>query len=396
MRAILAAMLFIVGCENTDLTNLASSSSSIQQLLSPSEVSKILRSLPKVDDYNLETIFADSQTLWYNESVMKDSYQDSCGASSNDKWPDLVAGSEDVIGGLHNRSKQRWQFPFGTTAGTDTSTTIYVEHFVSFTQANGQVKTTPITEIRRNDNRPQWTWAYQRGTIFGEVLFVKDGSNILPVEVRTRTKTSLGWTMDVFRPFPRASDLAIALQWLRPNSSDPKIVAMLRYLEDNTTLTPFSLKAKGNLASTFQQDGYLDYLPEFGDDDLVRELLATTPFVSAFNTSWKENGSQKTFAASTKSLKLSVVPNEYTAGLLKVTDEECMRCHKETGRLVSEFYDALYLYGEMWGKDGIFSFHPFDESLYSNLRQSGSDPGGFTDNRRLNPKLKNMGIFSKQ
>jgi len=366
----------------------------IEQLLPAAEVNKILNALPRVAAPALSEVLHNPQTLWYDERVMKDSYQDSVGASSNDKWPDLVAGSEDVITGLHNRTHQRWQFPFATTAGTDDSTNLIVEHFVNFPQVNGQIKTIKITTVNRNADRPQWVWAYHPGTIFGEVIFIKDGANLLPVEIRTRTREESGWKADVFRPFPTALDLNIAIQWLRPFSTDPKIVAMLAFLNDVNTLQPFSLKAKAGLASTYEQDGYLDYLPDFGDDNLVRELLLTTPFTSANDTSWKENGVKKAYAASTKSI-LSIVPDNYTAGLLKVSDGACMRCHKETGRLVSEFYDALYLYGEMWGQDGIFSFHPYDESLYPKLRSSGSGPDGFFDNRSLNPKLQRMGIFSK-
>ena len=55
-------------------------------------------------------------TLWYDATVMSPSYQDSVGASSNNHWPDLVAASEDIIGGMHDRAKHQWQFPFGTTA----------------------------------------------------------------------------------------------------------------------------------------------------------------------------------------------------------------------------------------------------------------------------------------
>ena len=52
-----------------------------------------------------------------------------------------------------------------------------------------------------------------------------------------------------------------------------------------------------------------------------------------------------------------------------------------------EFYDALYLYGELWGMDGIFSFHPYDESRYPELRLN------MVDNRHVNPKLKAAKIF---
>jgi hypothetical protein len=288
---------------------------------------------------------------------------------------------------MHDRIRHRWQFPFATTAGTDESTNLQVENFAFFPQVNGQVKTVNITTVIRNANRPEWTWTYQPGTVFGEVIFIVDDGRILPVEIRTRTRYAPGWAMNVFRPFPRASDLAARIKQLRPNwQSAVNLKNMIDFLADTTTLRPASLRAVAGIASTFQQDGYLDRLPDFGDDQLVRELLTTTTFSSAYGRVWKENGGQKAYAPTTSS-RLSIVPTNYTIGVVEVTDDSCMRCHKETGRLVSDFYFDLYLYGEIWGKDGIFSFHPYDESRYPDLRRDG------IDNRSLNPKLRHMGIF---
>jgi len=360
----------------------------VNTLLMPADrLANIKNALPLIADPTLAAVLASPATLWYDETVMKPSYQDSVGASSNDKWPDLVAASESVIGGLHNRSKKRWQFPFGTTAGTDDSTNIQVENFVYLPQEKGTVPTMPITRVFLNDNRPEWRWTYPIGTVFGEIIFIVDGSRLLPTEIRTRTKYPLGWAMNAFRPFPRASDLVESIKQLRPNWDNQfSLREMVSHLESPSTLKPARLAGQGVLASTFEQDGYLDVLPDFGDDQLVRELLTSTTFRSSYGAAWKRNGTQETYAASTKS-RLSIVPNNYTAGLIKVTDESCMRCHKETNRLVSEFQFALYLYGELWGMDGIFSFHPYDESRYPELRNE------MIDNRYVNPKLKSAKVF---
>jgi hypothetical protein len=361
--------------------------SAIESLIPPGRLSEIKAALPEVRYQGLARIMASPQTLWYDHEVMLPSYQDSVGASSNDLWPNLVAGSAEVKQGMHDFEKKRWQFPFGTTAGTDDSTNLKVVNFVYLPHVNGRVDTINITKVIRNASRPQWTWTYKTGTVFGEVLFIKDGANLLPTEIRTRTRHAKGWAMNVFRPFPRALDLANRIKQLRPGwRMSVDLRAMIAFLNDNSTLRPATLRAQGALASTFQQDGFVDVLPDFADDQLVRELLTTTPFASAYNTSWKRNGEQRAFAASTNS-QMSIVPDNYMAGLLQVTDEACMRCHQETGRLVSEFYFDLYLYGELWGKDGIFSFHPFDESRYPQLRHE------MIDNRALNPVLRDMGVF---
>ena len=349
----------------------------------------IQNSLPDFADQKLAQLIGNPETLWYDETMMQRSYQDSVGASANDKWPDLVAASETIIGGLHNRVKKRWQFPFSTTAGTDDSTNLQVTNFVSFPQENGHVPTMSITKVILNDNRPEWRWTYPIGTVFGEALFLKDGSDLMPIEVRIRTKYPLGWAMNIYRPFPRATDLARRIQELRPNwASSSNLKNMVSFLNNNSTLVPASLKAKAALAPTFSQDGYLDILPPFGDDALVRQLLTSTPFRSSFGISWKRDGDKRTFAASTTSSP-SIVPTNYKAGLIEVSDESCMRCHQSTNKLVSDFYPELYLYGELWGMDGIFSFHPYDESRYGELRFN------MVDNRYVNPVLAQAGIFRK-
>jgi hypothetical protein len=356
-------------------------------IMPASRLAAIKAVLPQVTNNSITDIFNSPQTLWYDEHSMARSYQDSLGVSSNNKWPDLVAASEEIIGIYHDRSKHRWQFPFATTAGTDDSTNLDVANFVYLPQVNDQVQTVSITTKIGNDNRTEWTWRYPVGTTFGEVVFITDGANLLPVEIRTRTRYALGWSMNVFRPFPRAKDLAKEIKELRPYwSSQPNLKRMVEHLENNSTLTSASLSAKGKIASIFQQDGYLDILPDFEDPQLVKQLLRTTVFRSAYDTSWKENGSQKTYAASTRS-PLSIVPTNYTAGIIQVTDESCMRCHSHTEQNVSEYIFDLYLYGQIWGMDGIFSFHPYQESLYPKLRLDGFD------NRALNPKLKQAGVF---
>ena len=46
----------------------------------------------------------------------------------------------------------------------------------------------------------------------GEALFLDEAGTLYPFEVRTRTRTVDGWTNDVYRPFPKATDLADAIE----------------------------------------------------------------------------------------------------------------------------------------------------------------------------------------
>lgn len=54
--------------------------------------------------------------------------------------------------------------------------------------------------------------------------------------------------------------------------------------------------------------------------------------------------------------------------------------------MLKDWYPGLSLYGEVWGKDNIFTFHPFDESYYDKLDLN------LVDNRHLNGKLVTAGL----
>jgi hypothetical protein len=69
-----------------------------------------------------------------------------------------------------------------------------------------------------------------------------------------------------------------------------------------------------------------------------------------------------------------------------VTEVSCTRCHQNTGNELGNWYEAITLYGEVWGKDQVFTFHPFDESSYPDLDLNE------VDNRHVNPKLAAMGM----
>lgn len=388
--------VFILGLAPFFAAPAALFANTIQQIMPADRLEQIKSALPEVSHPELRAIFSSNQTLWYDHDVMTPAYQDSVGAGANATWPNLVAAPQQVINGFWNRQYRRWQFPFSTTAGTDNSTNAKVVNFVALPHVNGRVVTIPIRKVARNANRPQWDWSYPAGTVFGEIIFIKDGDGLLPSEIRTRKRFTSGWGMNIFRPFPTAQSLADAVKRRRPGwISSAKLAALVDFLEDNTTLVPKRLSATSAFSSTFHQDGWLDPLPDFGDQQLVRELLTTTPFASAYDTAWKINGTKVAYAPTTAS-SFSIVPNNYEVGVIQVTDDSCMRCHREAGRLVSEFNSDLYLYGELWGMDGIFSFHPYDESEFSRLRHSGNGIDGYYDNRKINPVLSRAGIFRMQ
>jgi hypothetical protein len=406
MRATRNAVLTIglIACSGVPRLDVAAdAASAVQSPIEASRLAAIKAALPKVAYPTLAAVFADPSTFWYDHASMAPSYQETGspggGARDNAHWRELIAdtGVDDVDSNpatgadrVYDSDARHWRFPFATTAGIDDATNVETVDFLLLPKdASGQVQPIPIS-TGQDQLHLWWQWQYPNGTVLGEVIFVKDGADLLPTEVRTRKRYAAGWATNAYRPFPEAAALSAAIKQKRPtfaaNASLSAVVAQL----DGGALTPRRLTAQG-LPGTFDQDGFLDVLPDFGDAALVRDLLKTTPFVSAYGATWRTSGSAKAYAASTAA-DLSIVPKNATHGLLEVSEASCMRCHKETGRELEQFYPGLTLYGEIWGKDAIFTFHPFDESFYPALDLDQG--GGIQDNRHMNPQLQAMGMIA--
>lgn len=390
-----------VGCSNAEqpaASALAADSTgtTIQSLLPAERMAKVKASLPKVGFDKINDILNSSETLWYDHESMTPSYQDSVGVNSNADWSSGVAKTpqtNSAITGLFDANNKRWTFPFSVTAGTDKSTNTKVVNFLHLPHEGGKPVPIPVWTQKKNVGRPSWQWIYPIGTIVGEVIFLADGSELVAVEVRTRQRYKDGWATNVFRPFPTAASLSQAIKAKNPNfASDDKLAGMVDHLGTVDGLKDVTLSGQGPLAKVFNQKAATDQLPPFQDKAFVKGLLKSKTFVSSYEQAWKADGAVKAFAPTTTE-DLSIVPKNYAAHAIAVNDQSCARCHESAGRRVSEFYDALLLYGEVWGKDGVFSFHPFDESEFPKLRQNGNGPDGYYDNRKFNQKLLQMGVF---
>lgn len=377
----------------------------VESPLPTERLNLLKKSLPKVAYPALQQIFLSSQTVWYDHESLSPSYQASIsqsppyGANSNDRWFDLVASPvRPTAQNFYDAAKKRWRFPFATTAGTDQATNLRVFNFLWLPSKNG--KLLPLAAGPKPEqiqgfgfSMNSWGWIYPNGAVLGELLFVT-GTNgeLLPSEVRIRTRYANGWAVNVYRPFPSAASLASSIKQRRPSwQSDVSLKLLVDSLENPRTLVQKSLKAS-QLPGTFSADGALDILPEIQDQQLVRELLTETTFVSSYGAIWKSGDGRTTYAA-TATKGLSIVPANYEAGLIQVSEDSCMRCHRDTGRGLTTFrpdFGDIILYGEMWGRDGIFSFHPFDESQYSVFWLAGT-----TDNRRMNPRFERQGIVAR-
>ena len=365
-----------------------SASDPMVQILGATQLATYRAALPDVYHKELRDIFNSPLTFWYDKDSMIPSYQDSVGDGSY-----TPIGARPNAGGrriivqqgkrLFTDDGEHWSFPFGVTAGTDRVPNKKILNFLSLPTENGQVL--PIVYRTIDDNRARgglglhkWTWMFPAGTTLGEVIFLEDTAGALyPVEIRTRKRYADAWAVNAFRPFPRATQLAAAIKQARPSwRSQPSLQALVTHLED-----PSTLQAQRMTSPAFNNiitlDGFKDVIPAVGDEQLVKDLLSNTTFASSYGQAWKVSGASTAFAATTEEA-FSVVPAQYDAGLLEVREASCVRCHQEAGRAIEDFEPAAVLYGDIWGEDRIFSFHPWDQSRYSTFN---------TENRQVRPEL---------
>jgi hypothetical protein len=389
-------------------TEADSTDAGVPTLTSPipaARLAAIKAALPKVAWPHLQAVLGSPETYWYDHASMQPSYQETGtpggGARDNADWHDLIAntGSSDPdtnpeVGAalVYDETNKHWRFPVAGTAGVDPSTNFTTADFLSL-PVDPQGNVVPIPVSTASDQlHLWWQWQFPNGTLVGEVLFIEDGANLLPCEIRMRQRYPGGWATNVFRPFPESASFVAALEAARPSwASTPTLAAVVSQLQGGA-FTPLQLTATG-LTGTFDQAGFLDPLPDLGDDDLVRQLLTTTTFVSAYDSVWRQSGdgTQQAYAASTNATDLSIVPGQYQAGIIAVGETSCTRCHQNTGQELGNWYPGLTLYGDVWGTDDVFTFHVFDESYYPDLDlDTGS---GVQDNRHMNPALLSQGMI---
>lgn len=352
--------------------------------IAPAELAPFKEALPKLDDPALDEAIRSPRTMWYDESALTFSYQDSFGdpkglranrvgydvGSNTPDVPDIFALTEYFELG-------KFKFPFSLVAGSTFVENVYALYFwLPPTDAAGAAR-----PVRIWQNHSHWQWVFPVGTLIGEALFIQSPADKkwFAFEVRSRSRGLNGWTTSIFRPYLRASDLAAAIKEKRAAwSSTPDVRALVDHLESTSSLTANTLASPAYQAIFPPIQGALDYLPETSDVALVEELLASRRFSNAMGSSWKTEGTKKTYAASTHA-KFHIVPAEYPAGMFETSEASCQRCHEQTSRPLNNLDPRVVLYGEVWGEDEIFTWHPF---------QIGVESFGVGDGtRHVNPRL---------
>ena len=357
-------------------------------IIAPDELAPFRAALPPLGDSTIDAVLHGANTIWYDESSFVFTYQDSFGnpkglranrvgydVGSTNSHPDIRALTEYF-------KLQKFKFPFAVTAGATFHENVYAQYFWS----------PPVDEdgdvipVRVWKNASHWQWVFPTGTVMGEVLHIQapDDGQWFAFEVRSRTRTLTGWDTGIFRPYVQATNLATAIKTKRPTWQQvPALTALVEHLEADDSLTPHTMTAPNYEALFPALDGAMDYLPDADDTALIKELLSGVTFQDAMGQTWKHTDALTTFAASTQS-GFHIVPKDYPAGMFENSENGCRMCHEQTSRPLNNLDPRVVLYGEVWGEDEIFTWHPF-----------GIDTSAFgvaNGNRYLNPRFSAAGL----
>lgn len=348
---------------------------------------------PKSTDPYLEGILSNSKTMFYDEQTIVPGYQDSAGDPEgfrpNTIQPELIDLAVPGGSKILFAKSGRFNFPFGS-GGLDRSDNVVKINFWLPPTENGSVL--PVVYWKLSFSR--WRWLFPMGTTIGEILLIKFQDGDLKVfEIRTRKRALNGWNNQVYRPFLTPNDLIQSIKILRPQW---ELSSTLRNLMDHLTssraLVPRTLESTHFRGSFEVEQGYLDSLPPFGDALLVKELLKNTPFKPVGMTAWRKLGGETSYAPSTDSYD-SIIPKGYDAGVLAINDISCRRCHKNAGRQIGDYHFDLILYGEFWGEDEIFSWHPYETTAF--VEPDGRVKNFNNDNRRLRQDFVSANLIKK-
>lgn len=348
----------------------------VPTLMTAERTSAYRKMLPKVSDPSIQKVLDDPALMLYTDKEMPRAYQDWEGAPQGVHSPSYnISAVRSEPFGNANR-----EFPWGHPAGTHSTRNVDTVRFLWLPRDKND-RIMPV--VWWNSSTGGYSWTYPVGTVFGEVLFMHHKEWSYTFELRTRTREKTKWAINVFRPFPTASDLIMAIKKARSNwHEDPTLLRLFEHFEAPLDGTVYTLRDSQPNKRVFQDSRGQDKLPPL-DEDLVAELLNKTQFTSALRQNWRP-GDTAPFTPTTDA-EFHIVPKDYAAGFIEVSTKSCMRCHEGTNRPAREFDFGRDWYGRVRGSDGIFSWHPFDPAVISY--------NGFSNGGRINQRLVNMGIL---
>ena len=364
------------------------------ELMPPDRLAAFASRAPCVAAGALYDVLTSPRTLWYDKRALPTGYQDSFGDNvqtpigmrPNTIDPELI---DLAVPGGHAQIFAEpgvFHFPFGKPLGPAEDVV-----GVNFLRLPGDPTYQPIVHWQRDPNgyTHRVEWMFPAGTVIGELLFLDQDGELHPFEIRTRTRTLDGWANDVYRPFPRATEFASAIQ---AGATSPALDALVVQLRTGA-LEPLHVAATHFPGAFTARDAGSERLPALTGDDatVVRALLRATPFTSARGIEWKRSAGLTAWAAGAAGPG-SIVPRDYNAAAIEVSEASCEGCHRDAGRPFETWYSNILAYGELWGNDETFTFHPFTIERF--VDASGNVQNFNHDNREIRPDFVAAGLVA--
>ncbi len=369
-------------------------------LMAEDRLAYVASRMPCIAEPTLVALLESSDTVFYDATGIAPGYQDSfgddvvlpLGMRPNSIEPIHI---DLAVPGGHGQVFEEigvFNFPFGRPTGVANDQLVVIDFW--HTPRKEDEELLPVVHWTRSPSgyTRRVEWVFPVGTVFGELLFlVGEGGHWFPFEVRTRTRQRDGWTADVMRPFPRADDLAARLELANDDVGSEAMDTLIEHLRDPSTLAPATLSASHYAGAFDTVQGAVDVLPDVVDPSLLHKLMRRTAFSSSKDVAWKENETLTAYAPTAKG-QASVVPPGYNGGLVPVSDDSCDRCHRDAGRPFRDYYPNIIAYGELWGQDEVFTWHPFRTDMF--LGADGDVVNFNNDNRRMRKDFTDAGLLS--
>lgn len=196
-------------------------------------------------------------------------------------------------------------------------------------------------------------WIFPVGTTLFECVAHPVAGELVVGEVRARLREIDTWDVGLFRPFPRASDLAAALE-ARPDA--PTYAAQIAALRLPTHVRTVDVTDRANRSrAAFVGTAGVAWLPEL-PAPVVRELLRR-PFDDALGAAWAEADGVVCYSPTTPHAH-QIVPAGWMGSLVGSDSDSCAKCHDTVGQHARRFDQHRGWYGHVRGDDFVFSFHP--------------------------------------
>lgn len=320
------------------------------------------RAIPDSENGALQRLRDDPRTIFYDESVIPRAYQnwvDDQGVNGiHSAWYNISVGAANGTEPFGNANREfPWGGPAGTTPGDNSRT------FKGMRLPDGE-----SIRIRNEPTPPNngtaYRWEFPKGTIFLEVIQVRNprSNTYHTFQIRTRTRQAgnEGWSVNEYRPFVSENDLIAKIEQI--NNRSGKLNNLLAHLQSSRSLQRLNIKSPQAVV-TIDRTGLADVLPPIEDSDVITLLSGT--YKSSLNSEWKTRGDDTAYSPTTQA-DFHVVPTGYQGYFHPVSATACVTCHESVFKHVNDLdRPSRDWYGRVRGNDGIFSWHPFANASIS-------------------------------